>query len=232
MKLKINNVLRESMKKNQKNIFLETEGDAWFERNKIQLSGRVINSDDQIIKAIDTCLKINRECFEGLRLLEIGCGDGSRLSWLNKNRRLNCSGVDPSTKAVRVASDKGIHSIKATADKLPFENNEFDIVIFGFCLYLCDIEDLFQISKEADRVLKKVGWIIIHDFYSKTSITKTYKHCGNVNSHKMDFRKLFDWHPAYTCYSHEVKHHENIEFTDEVNEWVGLSILRKNLQGR
>jgi ubiquinone/menaquinone biosynthesis C-methylase UbiE len=161
-------------------------------------------------------------------LLEIGCGDGGRLSWLNKYKGLNCSGIDPSAKAVKIANDKGVQSIIGTADKLPFKNNEFDIVIFGFCLYLCDVEDLFQISQEADRVLKKTGWIIIHDFYSKSSITNKYKHCDGVNSHKMDYRKLFDWHPAYTCYSHEIKHHVHIEFTDEVNEWVGLSILRKN----
>ena len=51
-----------------------------------------------------------------------------------------------------------LNSIKiGTAEKLPFEENYFDILIFGFCLYLTDSEDLFKISSEAYRVTKKVG---------------------------------------------------------------------------
>ena len=42
-----------------------------------------------------------------------------------------------------------------TAEKLKFEDDKFDLIIFGFCLYLCDREDLIKIVDETNRVLKK-----------------------------------------------------------------------------
>ena len=44
-----------------------------------------------------------------------------------------------------------------TADKLPFEDQSVDILVYGFCLYLCDREDMFNIAAEANRVIKSSG---------------------------------------------------------------------------
>jgi len=105
----------------------------------------------------------------------------------------------------------------------------FDIVVFGFCLYLCDREDLFRIAQEADRVLKPDGWLIIHDFFAKTPTRREYHHKPGLFSYKMDYRRLFDWHPAYTCFSDELNHHGRREFTDDPQEWVATSVLRKRV---
>lgn len=43
----------------------------------------------------------------------------------------------------------------------------------------------------------------------------------------MDYRKLFDWHPAYTCYNHEISHHSTEQPTDDKDEWVAVSVLRR-----
>lgn len=129
--------------------------------------------------------------------------------------------------SVEEARKKGVRAERGTADQLPFEAESFDIVIFGFCLYLCDREDLFQIVQETDRALKKEAWPVVGGFFSATPTKLAYHHKKGIYSFKMDCRKIFEWHPAYTCYSHKLNHHEKTEFTDVSQEWVAMSVLRK-----
>ena len=116
---------------------------------------------------------------------------------------------------------------QGTADVLPFDNESFDIVIFGFCLYLCDREDLFRIAGEADRVLRKPGWLMIMDFYSPIPHARSYHYYPSMQSYKMDYRSLFTWHPDYECLSHKVRNHGDASYTDNPEEWVAISVLRK-----
>ena len=86
--------------------------------------------------------------------------------------------------------------MQGTADRLPYRDGLFDVVVFGFCLYLCDREDLFRIASEADRVLNDQGWLIIHDFYSPVPTRRDYHHKTGIYSYKMDYKTLFEWHPS------------------------------------
>mgnify|MGYP000884157470 CR=1 FL=1 len=212
----------------QKDAFLESEGDVWFTRNVRTLSNRKFPDSYSLLGEI---LGLPSSQRRGLKILEIGCGDGGRLNWLKENLGFECYGVDPSIQAVRVAESYGIHAQIGTADKLPFNNSMFDIVIFGFCLYLCDREDLFRIAAEADRVLKSPGWLLIKDFYSPTPLKREYHHRAGLFSYKMDYSTLFTWNPSYMCLSHRVTHHEKPNnYTDDSNEWVATTVLRKNLE--
>lgn len=220
------------MKNKQKNIFIASEGDAWFDRNHETVNRRNYDCTDPIVQAVDHCLENSvksRQNSGGLTLLEIGCGEGRRLQWLQEKRKLQCSGVEPSPKAVMLAKSRGIEAENGTADDLPFLDGIFDFVVFGFCLYLCDREDLFKIAHEADRVLKKTGWLIIHDFFSNTLTDKPYHHLEGIRSYKMDYRKLWDWNPHYECYSHQISCHGTSLLCDDPDEWVATSILRKRI---
>ena len=207
----------------QKDVFLQSEGDAWFRRNIDKLSKK-LPEDDSLYAEI---LSIQNILTERLKILEIGCGDGTRLAWLKDNLSADCYGIELSAKAVEAACKKGIDVKQGTADSLPFKDEYFDIVIFGFCLYLCDRQDLFRIACSADRVLRRPGWLMILDFFSPEPQANAYKHDPMIKSYKMDYRKLFDWHPDYACLTHNVRHHSKLEYTDEQNEWVAISILRK-----
>jgi SAM-dependent methyltransferase len=165
----------------------------------------------------------------GGRLLEIGCGGGQRLAWLSEKMKMNVHGVESSGKAVEVARQLGVDAVQGTAESLPYKNGDFDFVVFGFCLYLVDREDLFRVACEANRVLKNRGWLIIHDFYSEIPTRRDYHHKSGVYSYKMDYRQIFVWHPAYTCFSHDIMHHEKSDITDDEQEWVATSLLRKNM---
>ena len=209
----------------QKNIFLKNEGDAWFKRNnkkKVKFGLK-----DPIIRAISKCF--DKDSNQKKVLLEIGCGKAKRLNWISENFNFQCYGVEPSEKAVSVANSKKVKVVRGTADLLDFDNKKFDFVVFGFCLYLCDRSDLFQIATEADRVLKDNGYLIILDFYSTEHIKKKYHHLSGVFSYKMDYRKLFNWHPSYSCFYHEVTAHAKDGFTNDKNDWVATSILKKKI---
>lgn len=210
------------MKQNQ--IFLNSEGDSWHSRNESALSRRILPDDDLILQEI---LKINNN-EKNINILEIGCGNGYRLEWLTNNINASCFGIEPSKQAVKIALKKGIHAMQGTAESLPFDSNSFDIIIFGFCLYLCDREDLFKIAAEADRVCKNPGWIIIQDFYSSNFSTNEYHHFNGMKSFKMNYRSLFTWHPFYECTSHKIIEHDNCIYNDNKNNWMALSTLRKN----
>tara|TARA_B100000427_G_scaffold178652_1_gene148663 strand:- start:445 stop:885 length:441 start_codon:yes stop_codon:yes gene_type:complete len=136
-------------------------------------------------------------------------------------------GVDPSTKSVKFCRDNNIKAFTGSADNLDFKSNYFDIVIYGFCLYLCDREDLPKIFNEANRVLKKKSWVIILDFFSHKEISKPYKHFKGITSYKCDYRKMFDVN-LFTCYSHKIFDHETFNFTSKANDWISISSFRKN----
>ena len=214
------------MKKKQKEIFLETEGNSWFDRNHKAVQEREINLQFPIIQGLSKCL--DKKAPNGNKqLLEIGCGEGKTLHWIAENFGLQCYGVEPSKKAVELANTKDVQVIRGTADVLDFENKKFDFVVFGFCLYLCDRSDLFQIAKETDRVLKQNGYIIIRDFYSPEPFAQEYHHRSGIFSYKMDYRKLFDWHPDYECFFHEIDKGHAEGFSDDQSKWIATSILRK-----
>lgn len=216
------------MKKKQKEIFLDDEGNSWFYRNHKAQQKRKFGTKDPIIQAISKCLDTKKSSKKKF-LLEIGCGEAKRLHWISKNLNFQCFGVEPSKKAATLANAKNVKVLQGTADILDFEKKKFDFVVFGFCLYLCDRSDLFQIASEADRVLKDNGYLIIHDFYSTKNMKNKYHHRPGIYSYKMDYRKLFDWHPDYDCVFHEVKDHEGHGFVDNENNWVGTSIIKKKI---
>ena len=208
----------------QKDIFLESEGNAWLERNSGGAATGAVTDSDPLLAEV---LKLRPQPGRTSKVLEIGCADGARLQWLADTFGCACYGLEPSARAVDVARRRGIEVRQGTADHLPYADQSFEIVIFGFCLYLCDREDLFRIACEADRVLQSPGWLLIQDFYSPAPSKLPYHHRAGLFSHKMDYRTLFTWHPAYVTYSHKVRDHTHDGYTDAPQEWVATSVLRK-----
>jgi ubiquinone/menaquinone biosynthesis C-methylase UbiE len=211
----------------QKEVFLNSEGDAWFKRNRQSLSAIKLPDDDPISREILDLFVFN-QLDTNSKILEIGCGDGRRLAWIEETYGAKCFGIEPSNEAVAAAKNRGLSVSQGSADSLPFEDKFFDLVIFGFCLYLCDRDDLFRIASEADRVLRAPGWLVIQDFYSPSPLVKDYHHKDGVKSYKMNYSTLFTWHPDYECLLRKVQAHGDQGYTDDVNEWVSIFMIRKH----
>ena len=208
----------------QKKVFLKGEGNAWYGRNKETLSERHLPDGDIVLTELVNLFSD----FSKLKILEIGCGSGERLSWL-KLQGADVFGIDPSSDAIDAVIDKGISAKIGTADNLPYEENTFDIVIVGFCLYLCDRQDLFLISSEINRVLKSTSWLIILDFYNKNHTSNSYAHLEGVYSFKMDYSSMFTWHPDYFLMLQKIVDHSDFKnLTDLENDMMCFQLLRKN----
>ncbi|MEO0316123.1 MAG: hypothetical protein RI928_2579 [Pseudomonadota bacterium] len=214
----------------QKDVFLSSEADAWYKRNLQTVAKTEFSIDPVSLAVLGLAATFPPEAQpRRLRLLEVGCGEGRRLEWLAEKLNADVFGVEPSSLAVERARTRGVAAQRGTADDLPFEDATFDVLIFGFCLYLCDRQDLFRIAQEANRVLKPDSWLVINDFFAPHPIKREYHHKPGVYSYKMDYRQLFSWHPAYTCLSHKVTCHGRNEFTDDAQEWVATSVMRKKI---
>lgn len=171
----------------QARIFVESEATAWLERNKDKLPVK----GDPVLDALST-LDLKPDS-----VLEVGCANGWRLAEIYKRYKCKCSGIDPCVKQFHLAFNDTVALYPGTADMLPFRNGKFDLLIYGFCLYLCDPEDYFKIVMEGDRVLRADGYLVVYDFHSAFPRTRPYEHKSGILTRKMDFSTLWSVHPAY-----------------------------------
>lgn len=171
----------------QKYIMLESEGDAWFERNRDQLG-----LHDPVTDVIGVWTP------KPHRILEIGCANGWRLAKLRDRFGCEVYGVEPSLKAAMAAAANRVPVYQQTASCLPVVYGGFDLIIYGFCLYLADPEDWLLIAAEGDRALADGGHIIIHDFDDVEHVrSEIYKHDQRLKSYHFDFARLWLAHPEF-----------------------------------
>lgn len=174
------------MSKHQSVIFIEGEGDAWFERNRARLGERDPVSD--MIAGLG---------LKPTSVLEVGCANGWRLKKLAERYGCEVRGVDTSRAAVEAREVPTVQI--GWADALPYLNATFDLVIFGFCLYVTDPREWLRIAAEADRVLRHGGYIIIHDFGNAgVDFAVKYAHHEGVLAYHADFTRLWLAHPWYS----------------------------------
>ena len=205
------------MQKN-KNYFLRIGGDKYYKRN---VDSEVIIKKSVLYKVLKKNLSKNKN------ILEIGCSDGKKLILLKKKYR-NCNfyGIDPSTSPLNNLKKNKINYKVGTADELPFRDNFFDIIVYGFCLYLCDDDLLFKIASEGFRCLRPGGIIIIEDFVLKKPVYKKYIHKRGILTRKMDYVSMFEWHPKIKLiktmkYLHPIS-------KKKLENYVTVAILKKN----
>tara|TARA_B100002051_G_scaffold96066_1_gene91660 strand:- start:3979 stop:4653 length:675 start_codon:yes stop_codon:yes gene_type:complete len=210
----------------QKKIFLDGEGDNWFLRNKKHLKNRAIKKKI-IIHTIQNLIKDKNK--KKISFLEVGCSNGSFLLQLKKKIK-NCKifGIDPSKKAIQELKRKKVKCYVGTADHLPFNKNSIDVIYYGFCLYLCDPQDYKNIYLSANRVLKKDGYIIIFDFFSKKIKRLIYKYDKRVTSIKQDFRKIFRINNKYKCIHHNVFNYSKMFKVKKYkkNDLLSISVMK------
>lgn len=206
----------------QKETFLNHEADQWYNRN----AEIDVREESEWITQYLQIIEIKPE-----RVLEIGCSSGAVLNQIHKTFGAECHGIDPSALAVKTGNEKfGLKLVQGTADQLPYEDGTFDLVIFGFSLYLCDRKDLFKIALEADRVLKNKGFLVIKDFFPPTPYKNKYVHHEGVYSYKMNYSKMFSWNPQYNEIFLSVFSHNGYANRDIPEEKVAVSILNKNIE--
>lgn len=177
----------------QRKIWAEGVGDDWYERNKNALGNRDLASD-----AIQHLAPNPKD------ILEVGAANGWRLKKLKDKYNCNVRGIDVSKEAIKNAVD-GVQIDYGYAHKLPYADNSFDVVIFGFCLCFISPEDWLPIVHESNRVLRDNGLIVLYDFMGTRFVKRRMQKItadskleeNPVYIYNFDWPSLWLSHPGY-----------------------------------
>lgn len=118
------------------------EYEAWFDRFPV-----VFESEILAIRGHFQALP------ENILGIEVGLGSGRYAKALGIKE-----GVEPATSMRNLAIEKGLEVVKAKAEHLPYKDLHFDFVLF---VTICHLDSFPKALKEANRVIKKGGHVII-----------------------------------------------------------------------
>jgi ubiquinone/menaquinone biosynthesis C-methylase UbiE len=105
---------------------------------------------------------------EDSRILEVGCGDGFFLRWLNNRYHVRGVGVDISPAAANLAAVNdwaGNEYYAAEASQLPFEADSFDLVYALDVIEHLTHEHKRDALREMVRVLKPGGNVLLYTLH-------------------------------------------------------------------
>ena len=99
--------------------------------------------------------------------IEVGLGTGRFAVALGIKE-----GIEPIQEMAEFASKRGIEIMKGVAENLPYRDLHFDFVLF---VTICHLDNVTMALKEAHRVLKNEGSIILGFLDKNQEIAKSYE---------------------------------------------------------
>jgi ubiquinone/menaquinone biosynthesis C-methylase UbiE len=99
--------------------------------------------------------------------IEVGLGTGMFSKALGIKE-----GLEPSEEMAKKAMKRGIEIMKGVAEKLPYSDYHFDFLLF---VTICHLKNLKMALREAHRVLKPGGSVIIAFLDKKQTIAQQYE---------------------------------------------------------
>lgn len=134
----------------------------WLYDGVSRLATLAVGGERRFRQLALTGLAIDRET----KILDLCCGAGQTTEFLvGLSDRV--TGLDASPVAIERASRSvpQAHYVEAFAEKMPFENDRFDLVHTSAALHEMTPEQLQQILREVYRVLKPGGIFTLIDFH-------------------------------------------------------------------
>ena len=128
--------------------------DAWYDKNKFAY-----------LSELEVIRKVLPKKGKGL---EIGVGTGRFAASLGIT-----TGIDPSKKMIEIAQKRGIDARLGIGEKLPFKEAAFDYAVI--IISICFVNNPGKVLKEAHRVLKEKGKIIIGIIDKDSFLGKFYQ---------------------------------------------------------
>lgn len=211
-----------------KKLFLEIEGDKYYERNKLALMDS-IGLDAEFYASF-----LSNIVNENTKIVEIGAGNGRNINYFKKTLNCSVSGIEPSSEAVRDGNKLFFNNqdilIKGTSDTLPYDDESVDVVFFGFSLFWVGRKYLFRSIAESDRILKEGGYLLITDFDTSIPYKRHNVHNKDAWTYKMNYSKLFLANPQYYLIEKKNYSHNNDSFDIDIQERVSAQILYKDYE--
>jgi SAM-dependent methyltransferase len=212
---------------NQDQIFLVSEGNKWFERNKEVLE-RFDPQADFPLKLMD---------IYGLHphsVLEVGAANGFRLAAISERFGCRCVAVEPSADAISDGKARfpSVEFVRGGAYQIPLQES-FDLIIVNFVFHWIDRTHLLRSVAEIDRILVTGGFLIIGDFAPLNLIKVPYHHLANdqVYTYKQNYAAIFLASGLYHTVGQITGNHASKALSGQVieNERIGVWLLRRML---
>lgn len=130
--------------------------EAWYEKYPEVYHSEVAAIKEQLLKLP-----------ENIRGIEVGIGTGRFAQVLGIKE-----GIEPADEMAALASERGIEVVNGIAENLPVKDLNFDFVLF---VTICHLNSAKLAFKEASRVLKPKGSIIVGFIDKDREIAKSYE---------------------------------------------------------
>lgn len=103
------------------------------------------------------------------KILDIGCAKGYLLKDLrDENKSFYLRGLDISKYAIKCAPTDIKHKLKyGTADRLPFKNKEFDLVVSINTLHNLPRDRCIKALQEIERVAQGNSYVVVDSYYTE-----------------------------------------------------------------
>ena len=136
-----------------------TRYDAWYDKNKF-----VYFSELEAVK------RVLPQKAPGL---EIGVGSGRFAAELGIG-----FGIEPAEHMAALAKKRGVNVVLGLGEDLPFRNGVFEYVVI--IIALCFVKDAKKVLREAKRVLRRGGNVIIAIIDKNSFLGKSYRRKESV----------------------------------------------------
>lgn len=142
--------------------------------------------------------------------LDVGCGTGLSTSAL-KEIAQKVVGIDASSDMIAFAPrERGLSYAVALAERLPFGSDEFDLITLSQAFHWLDRD---RFLREANRVLREHGWLIVYDNYFKITDDPRFQ-----TWHREEYLKRYPDPPR-----------DKITFTNDNTEPYGFRLYKEEL---
>jgi ubiquinone/menaquinone biosynthesis C-methylase UbiE len=217
---------------NSSQIFLNGEGDAWYQRNLDALSELVNNPASTDIHLISATLSPFKSHIH--RILEVGTSSGAKLASLVNLFSSEGVGIDPSGMAIQRAqleyrSRKELSFIVGVGEDLPFAAQDFDLVFLSFFLYLLPDAEARAAINEGTRVLKPGGFLAILDFDPGIPMRNDYKHLDGLFSWKRNYSRIVTEFDNFSLIAKKSYSHANEDFSFIRDKRISIEVFYKEL---
>ena len=170
-------------------------------------------------------------------VLDVGCGDGTLMEFLEKNKKIDIRGIEISKKNVQKCIGKGLTVIEGDAEKdlAQFPNSSFDFVILSQTLQAflnpeVVINELLRVGKKAIVTIPNFGsWKVrLHLLIKGTMpITRNLpdEWYNTPNIHMCTIKDFFNF-----CSDREIKLYKSLALHNEKTSSINnLNLNIKNL---
>jgi len=207
-------------------IAQDSEKEYWNEFDKERLIQEEITRHKEKAKIVEEELKKVITLNKKSRILQIGCGPEDIINYFSVGEIYAIDPLADFYKEKFKLNYENIHFLQARAEKLPFEDNSFDVVILSNVLD--HVEDPTKALQEIKRVLKKEGIFYFENLFYQKGFIFLSKIWAPIK--KTITQKLFNVHHPHMFQINDLKSLLSENFTI-LNQQAGREIgLYENIK--